>query len=900
MMTMGPHRTTHRIRTLALALAGALLGATLSAGGADAALARAQECPAAGNPRAEAGWTAYRADDMAAARTAFDAALRACPRHEGSRTGLGYVELRQDRTAEALRLFGGVVADAPRNVDALVGLGIAAWRGEDRDAARDAFTRAQAIDPDNAEARDFLARLGPAPAAAPARPPLRLPSELAYPARTNGDRFEVRTARGWEPFYIKGVNLGAALPGKHPSEFPDSATYVRWIEGMAGMGANTVRVYTIHPPHFYGALYDWNRRNPRNPLWIIHGVWAELPADDDFAGARWEGEFFGEMRRVVDLLHGRADIAVRPGNAGGSYTADVSPWTLAYIIGREWEAFSVVAFNTLRPELRGYQGRFLRVDGGMPMDAWLARASEHIVAYETDTYRAQRPVAYTNWPTLDPLAHPTESTVAEEVAIRERLGERAGERGVANDEDAPGLDANLVRPTAAFPAGWFASYHAYPYYPDFMVLDPGYNAARSSEGRSNYFGYLTELKRHHAGMPVVISEYGVPASIGSAHLQPQGWHHGGLTEVQMAQVNARLTREIAESGMAGGAIFAWIDEWFKKNWIVMDFEIPLERTRLWHNRLDAEQHYGMLAMDPGEVVAGATLAQRTASWRQRPALYQTPEGTLRAAADESYLWLFFEGAGGRLPEEVMVGFDLLKPEAGDFRWPGRAGPRLPVGLEFVLSAGRNEVRLMADPASNPFAIDRTDVIPGQVNPPPAIEEPLAGFFWGRYQRRYKRPYRTQPNEDGVYDSLRVLTNRRRFARDGTEFPGFGYDRGILRPGGPPDGLWERGDGVLEVRIPWMLLNFTDPSERRVLQDPDGTIPAAFGTTTVEGIRILAAARDGSAWRQWPASGRAADVAAFTWPAWEQPRWRERQRPVYDLMRETYRTLEAPVLRGGRP
>ena len=102
---------------------------------------------------------------MAAARTAFEAALRACPRHEGARTGLGYVALRQDRTDEARRLFDAVVADAPRNVDALVGLGIAAWRAEDREAARSAFTRAQAIDPDNAEARDFLARLGPPPAA---------------------------------------------------------------------------------------------------------------------------------------------------------------------------------------------------------------------------------------------------------------------------------------------------------------------------------------------------------------------------------------------------------------------------------------------------------------------------------------------------------------------------------------------------------------------------------------------------------------------------------------------------------------------------------------------------------------------------------------------------------------
>lgn len=891
-----PRRGRGVLAALAFALGGALAAATMDA---DAAPAAAQECPAAANPRTERGWTAYRAGDVEAARTAFEAALRACPRHPGARTGLGYVALRQDRADEARRLFDAVVADAPRSVDALVGQGIAAWRAGDREAARTAFTRVQALDPRNAEARDFLARLGPAPAAAPSRPPLVLPSELAYPARTHGDRFEVRTERGWEPFYIKGVNLGAALPGRHASEFPDSATYARWIGQMAGMGANTVRVYTIHPPHFYGALYDWNRRHPDAPLWIIHGVWAEEPPEDDFAHPRWEGEFFQEMRRVVDLLHGRADLPPRAGHAGGGYTADVSPWVLAYIIGREWEPYSVVGFNARRPELQGFRGRFLTVEGGTPMDAWLGKASEHIVAYETDTYRAQRPVAYTNWPTLDPLTHSTESTVAQEVVIRQSLGERVPSQGVAYDNDAVGLDANLATATDAFPAGWFASYHAYPYYPDFMVLDRGYYQAASSEGRSNYFGYLTELKRHHGGIPVVISEYGVPASIGTAHLQPQGWHHGGHTEARMAQINARLTREIAEAGMAGGAIFAWIDEWFKKNWIVIDFEIPLERTRLWHNRLDAEQHYGMLAMDPGEVVAGATLRDRVARWRGMPALYQTPEGTLRAAADESYLWLFFEGADGRLPEELLLGFDVLKPAAGDFRWPGRVGTRLPVGLEFALRATGDEVRLMADPASNPFVIDQNQSIPGHPGLTP-IADPLPGYFEGRYQRRFNRPYRSQPNEDGVYDSLRVLPNRRRFGRDRTEFAAFGYDRGVLRPGGPPDGLWERLDqaGVMEIRIPWMLLNFTDPSQRRVLQDPEGALAQAFGTTTVDGVRIVAAARSGPGWRQWPASGREADVAVFTWSTWEQPRWRERVRPVYDSMREVYRTMNPPVLRGG--
>jgi hypothetical protein len=97
---------------------------------------------------------------------------------------------------------------------------------------------------------------------------------------------------------------------------------------MAEMGANTVRVYTLHPPAFYNALAAHNAGHPDRPLWLMHGVWAELPPDDHYYDEAWQADFFGEMERIVDVIHGRADVAHRPGHASGYYTADVSRWTL--------------------------------------------------------------------------------------------------------------------------------------------------------------------------------------------------------------------------------------------------------------------------------------------------------------------------------------------------------------------------------------------------------------------------------------------------------------------------------------------------------------------------------------------------------------------------------------------
>ena len=86
------------------------------------------------------------------------------------------------------------------------------------------------------------------------RPPLApkpRPDSLVVAARVRSGRFEVPGPGGWEPFHLRGVNLGAALPGRFPAEFPtDSSLYSGWLDSMAAMGANVVRTYTIFPPAF--------------------------------------------------------------------------------------------------------------------------------------------------------------------------------------------------------------------------------------------------------------------------------------------------------------------------------------------------------------------------------------------------------------------------------------------------------------------------------------------------------------------------------------------------------------------------------------------------------------------------------------------------------------------------
>ena len=214
-----------------------------------------------------------------------------------------------------------------------------------------------AVVPRDSLSRWYLQRIDAATPRAVATPVARRrPTRTVVAARVRNRSFQVPDGRGgWKPIWIAGVNLGAALPGKHPSEFPpNDSTYERWIELFARMNANVIRLYTIHPPHFYQARAALEPR-ASTAAYLAHPRRVDRAAAGDeeehYDDSTWNGDFQHEMRRVVDLLHGSASLPARPGHAHGHYDADVSPWVLAYILGREWEPYSVVAYAKRRARI---------------------------------------------------------------------------------------------------------------------------------------------------------------------------------------------------------------------------------------------------------------------------------------------------------------------------------------------------------------------------------------------------------------------------------------------------------------------------------------------------------------------------------------------------------------------
>jgi hypothetical protein len=859
-------------------------------------LSAQRPCPPSADSLLTAGWRTYRAGSIAEAIQDFESARRQCPQNLDASVGLGFARLREGDVEAADALFSQVLSRDSANADA--------WEGRTRSSARlgdtaravSAGRRALALSPRNPELRALLNSIAPEweRGVAPKR---RRAGALYLVARTRGQRFEVSSDLGWRPFYIRGVNFGVTLPGRYPSEFPaDSAQYAGWLDTLAGMNANTLRVYTILPPSFYRALRAWNIQHPDRALWLLQGVWTELPPRHDFNDLLWLGGFDNELHRAVDVVHGAVTIKPRPGHAAGRYDADVSPWVLAYIIGREWEPFAVKAFNQ-RNQAGQYRGRYLEVRRAPAMELWLAQQCDRMLSYEVDRYNALRPIAYTNWPTLDPLHHPTEATTEEEMYWRKRSGRRSAAGKAEYENDGVGLDANLIHPTDANPAGWFAAYHAYPYYPDFLNLDPGYRRARSSEGPSTYFGYLRDLISHHEGIPTLIAEYGVPSSRGTAHLQVQGWGHGGHDEKAMAAIDARLTREISEAGAAGSVLFAWLDEWFKQNWAVMDYEIPAADTRLWRNVMDPEQHYGIIGQYAGDSMTVPQLGGDPRSWRSLPLVQRGVERVLalRAGADESFLYLALELHPGTFPWDslgMQLAIDTYQPAVGQHRLPVTQ-TRSEIGFEFLIELAHPDTAFIR-------------VLP-EYNRYDGRIDSLTGDDFGRFSRR---PAVTTNRNDGRFDPELIIVNRARFGRDGRFYPAQGYDRGRLRYGAVTgstlsDWFLDEAAGLLELRIPWDLINVTDPSSRTLLNDDRAT--GNFGTALADafhlGVEVYRKGARPQSIETLPQSingvWTAAGFQAWRWRGWTVPRWHARLKPVYDSLRLLWREVPggAPALPG---
>lgn len=682
---------------------------------------------------------------------------------------------------------------------------------------------------------------------------------VRYISKTDKKSFFVYDGTEWSEMFIKGVNIGAAKPGAFPGELLITYDdYYRWFTYISEMNANTIRVYTTLRPQFYNALYDFNQaaeKEGKDPIYLIHGVWVnenDIATLEDAFGDEEKilNDFIKSGQDIVDIIHGDKYLPVSKGHADGTYTVDISQYVIGWILGIEWDPSFVVGTNESNQDRLLYSGKYLYSVGGSPFEVFLAEVGDKIIDYEMTNYNTQRPIAFSNWVTTDPLEHPNEPYP---------------------DEDLVEVNAEHVRWHDNYKPGMFASYHVYPYYPDTFSFQADYINFKGEDGKPDpYYAYLKDLKKVHS-MPIVISEFGIPASRGKAHEnRVTGFNQGFIDEKAQGEMVVDMLSDIHRAGLSGAIAFSWQDEWFKRTWNNNDLDMKDSRP-YWSNVQTNEQHFGLLAFDPGTYDDAIYLDGKVNDWANISPFYEDDKKQLYVKSDEAYIYFRVDSDSYDFTKDtLLIPIDTIN-EQGNERY-SKYNTTFSDGADFVLKIhGKDDSRLLVD------------------------------AYYDNYYFRYgvladyieiKNAFHSK--NTGIFNPIRLALNKRIvLPQDKTVIPFTGYETGRLLYGvSDPDHTefnslsdFYYKDGHLEIRVAWQLLNVMDPSKKIVMDDMYAR--GKISPLQVDGFGIgIAVVKEGSK------STQNLVLEDYKWDEWDQPTYHERLKKSYYIVQQGFKEISS--------
>ncbi len=627
--------------------------------------------------------------------------------------------------------------------------------------------------------------------------------EVTAFVKTEGNKICMDKGNGYEPFEIRGVNLGSGEPGEWSTDFDiDKESYLRWFKYIKEMGANTVRVYTIQQDVFYNAFYEYNKNNP-DPLYIIHGVWVNDYVQNSHRDAYskdFYDTFLNDCKTMIDVVHGNKKISLgRAASSGsGSYLKDISEWVIGYILGVEWEDVTVAYTDDTYHGKEGftsYQGEYMyTTQDASPFEVMLCRVGDKVIEYETERYKVQKLVAFSNWPTTDPFKYP-------EKVIKFFL-------------KCAYVDVEHIKTGEKFLSGQFASYHVYPYYPDYLnyvddwsqfgITDKSKYINEKGE-LNTYRAYLSMLSSHHT-IPVIISEFGVSTGRGIAQEDSNtGRNQGHMSEKEQGQAIVDCYEDIMASGCAGSCVFSWQDEWFKRTWNTM-YAVDMTRTPYWSDYQTNEQYFGLMSFDPGEEKSVCYVDGDVSEWSDDDIVMKNSDLTLSAKYDERFVYFLVHKPSFNFENDtIYIPIDTT-PKSGSY-YCREQNLLLERAADFlVVINGKENSRILVQEYYESIRSTYSQNVYGFdsyiKSNSPDVDSPLFVPINMVLKLDVKELY----NDDSILSEV-FETGKLKYGNANPESSDFDSLADYICSG-----------DYIEIKLPWQILNFSDPSRMMIHDD----------------------------------------------------------------------------------
>jgi len=619
--------------------------------------------------------------------------------------------------------------------------------------------------------------------------------EISSWAKAEGETLYIKEDGEYQEFEIRGVNMGLGKPGYFATEMAvTKEEYLRWFQQIQDMGANVIRVYTLGAPVFYEAFYEYNINNP-SPLYLIHGVWV----DDYLINSTysvWDEEFYDpfleDCKTIVDVVHGRHKEHSENGFIDDFYNKDISQWVYGYILGIEWETTLVTYSNVSIGQMEQYDGTYLYTEDASNFEIFLADVGDQVIEYEVNKYGSQRMFAFSNWATTDPLEHDEDVEYYFQKAAR--------------------VDVEHIKCKESFLTGQFASYHIYPYYPDYYSM-------LGEHEENTYLQYLKDINAHHT-MPVVITEFGVSSARGMASIEDAlGRNQGGMSETAQGEALISMYQDIMAAGSNGGIVFTWQDEWFKRTWNTMA-SVNLDITAYWSDYQTNEQYFGLLSFDPGKEKSVCYVDGNNSEWHNEDVVSTGNDVKLSMKYDERFIYFMVEKDGFDIETKKIYIPINVTPKSG-----AKTADNLEISMsdaaDFVIEiSGKENSRLWVQ--------ERYDLLSAlfydETSPQNFFSKEFPGVDTAKFVPIYmilEEQSCYVMKELGSQDTsadTRISYSEYDSGNPYHYMVNDKYETGKLTYGNAnPDAAdfnsladFCAGDRCVEIKIPWQLLNFADP------------------------------------------------------------------------------------------
>lgn len=662
-------------------------------------------------------------------------------------------------------------------------------------------------------------------------------------SRVNENNIEIYKDGKWEKTFLKGVNIGAGKPGYFPGEFGiTKEEYLKWFKDIKNMNANVIRVYTLQMPAFYDALYEFNKHT-KEPLYIIHGVWVDehvMLEEMNAFSPKIIDKFKSETDRIIDVIHGNAEIEKVIGRGYGKYTKDISPYVVGYILGTEWDPYFAESTNKINKEMKNFDGKWLYTENAKPMEIFFANVGNHAIDYESSIYDTQKPIAFSNWVPTDVIDHKDD---------------------IDKDNIIVNINEANIKYKKDFKSGLFVSYHIYPYYPDFLSHDEKYmEYIDENKEKNSYKAYLKDLISFYKDRPVVVSEFGVPTSRGITHIdKSRGFNQGMITEVEQGLMNKKMLDDIYSTGYAGAIVFSWQDEWFKRTWNTMEMDDENSRA-YWGDKMTSEQFYGLLSFDPGDKKSVAYVDGNVSEWDEQDVITKNNHMKLYMKSDEEYVYFRVNKKNLDLnKDEIIIPIDVTE----------KSGSNTIEGHNFIFNKDADFILRIN--GENKATIEVNDYYDTN------------DFLFNMKIKEDKNSNKFNVLKQTILRESTMTISKKKIEKEEVESGRLIYGNGNPKSkdyNSLADYIINNDD--IEIRIPWLMLNISNPAKKLIIDDFN--IHKEIKHSAIENISAGLYVTDNNG------NMGESSMKPYKWDKWDIPKYHERLKKSYYIMKEAFKEI----------